>query len=39
MFKDYKTILFSREGRILTITLNRPETLNAASSYTHGHKT
>jgi enoyl-CoA hydratase len=35
MFKDYKTLNFSREGRILTITLNRPETLNAVNADMH----
>ena len=28
---DYKQILFSKENRIATITLNRPEKLNAYS--------
>jgi hypothetical protein len=31
LFEDYEAITFSREGRILTMTLNRPDTLNAAS--------
>lgn len=34
-FKDYQTITFSREGRILTITLNLPETLNAVNERLH----
>ncbi len=29
-FSTYEAIAFSRDGRILTVTLNRPETLNAA---------
>jgi enoyl-CoA hydratase len=32
LFEDYEAITFSREGRILTMTLNRPDTLNAASA-------
>jgi enoyl-CoA hydratase len=34
-FRDYETIAFSREGRILTITLNLPDTLNAVSRKLH----
>jgi enoyl-CoA hydratase len=34
-FEDYETITFSREGRILTITLNQPETLNAINAKLH----
>ncbi|WP_342641041.1 enoyl-CoA hydratase/isomerase family protein [Rhodoligotrophos ferricapiens] len=34
-FKDYKTILFKREGRILTVTLNIPDTLNAVNAQLH----
>lgn len=34
-FKDYETITFSREGRILTITLNLPDTLNAVNAKLH----
>jgi enoyl-CoA hydratase len=35
LFEDYEAITFSREGRILTMTLNRPDTLNAASGALH----
>ncbi len=34
-FKGYETITFSREGRILTITLNLPDTLNAVNARLH----
>ena len=34
-FKDYETITFSREDRILTITLNLPDTLNAVNARLH----
>jgi 1,4-dihydroxy-2-naphthoyl-CoA synthase len=34
-FKGYETISFSREGRILTITLNLPDTLNAVNARMH----
>jgi enoyl-CoA hydratase len=34
-FKGYETITFSREGRILTITLNLPDTLNAVNAKLH----
>ncbi|AXQ30689.1 enoyl-CoA hydratase/isomerase family protein [Solimonas sp. K1W22B-7] len=32
---DYKTIALSRQGRLLTITLNRPEALNAVNLAMH----
>lgn len=35
LFEDYRTIAFSREGRILTITLNIPDTLNAVNERLH----
>jgi enoyl-CoA hydratase len=35
MFKDYEAMTFSREGKILTITLNRPDTLNAVNARLH----
>ena len=31
----YKTILLTRKERLLTITLNRPETLNAVNLSMH----
>lgn len=34
-FDDYKSLAFSREGRVLTITMNRPELLNAVSHAMH----
>ena len=34
-FKGYETMTFSREGRILTITLNLPDTLNAVNARMH----
>jgi len=34
-FSDYKTIVFSREGKILTVTFNRPDHLNAVSGEMH----
>ena len=34
-FKGYETITFSREGRVLTITLNLPDTLNAVNAKLH----
>jgi enoyl-CoA hydratase len=34
-FKNYETMTFSREGRILTITLNLPDTLNAVNARMH----
>ena len=35
MFSDYEAITFSREGRILTVTLNRADTLNAVNAKLH----
>lgn len=35
MFDDYKTILFNRRGRVLEVTLNRPEKLNATDAVLH----
>jgi enoyl-CoA hydratase len=34
-FQDYKTITFERRERVLTITLNRPEKLNAVDQVMH----
>lgn len=34
-FSKYKTLKFSRRGKILTISLNRPEVLNAANGELH----
>jgi enoyl-CoA hydratase len=34
-FSSYKTIAFTRRGRILTVTLNRPDVLNAVNSDVH----
>jgi enoyl-CoA hydratase len=34
-FDDYKTLKFERRGRILTITLNRPEKLNSLAGEAH----
>jgi len=34
-FKDYETLTFAREGRILTITLNLPDSLNAVNARLH----
>lgn len=34
-FEDYETLLFKRDGPVLTITLNRPEQLNAVDSLMH----
>ncbi|MEM5433006.1 enoyl-CoA hydratase/isomerase family protein [Cupriavidus oxalaticus] len=34
-FEAYKTLSFSRRGRILTIILNRPEALNAVDGVMH----
>lgn len=34
-FEDYKTITFRRDGRILTVTMNRPELLNAINGQLH----
>jgi enoyl-CoA hydratase len=35
MYETYKTLLFRREGSILTITMNRPEVRNAADMGMH----
>jgi enoyl-CoA hydratase/carnithine racemase len=35
MFDNYKAITFQRDGNILTITLNRPDQLNAANEVLH----
>jgi enoyl-CoA hydratase len=35
MFENYEVISFSREGRILTITLNQPDRLNAFNAKQH----
>ncbi len=35
MFDDYQMLRFSREGRVLTITMNRPELLNAVNDRLH----
>jgi enoyl-CoA hydratase len=35
MFSDLKDILVTRDGRLLTLTLNRPDTLNAFSMGLH----
>jgi enoyl-CoA hydratase len=32
---DYETILVEREGRVLKLTMNRPDTLNAVNSTMH----
>jgi len=34
-FDDYRTILFSRRGRVLEVTLNRPDKLNATDAVLH----
>lgn len=34
-FVDYQTLLFERRQRVLTITLNRPEKLNAVDALMH----
>lgn len=35
MFEDYRNILFNRRGRVLEVTLNRPEKLNATDAVLH----
>lgn len=35
LFDDYETLTFAREGRILTITMNLPDTLNAMNGPLH----
>ncbi len=34
-FDDYQALRFDRRGRVLTITMNRPETLNAVDATLH----
>ncbi|WP_420997954.1 enoyl-CoA hydratase/isomerase family protein [Cupriavidus sp. 30B13] len=34
-FEDYRTIAFSRRNRVLTVTLNRPDRLNAVDELMH----
>ncbi|MDA9529020.1 enoyl-CoA hydratase/isomerase family protein [Bradyrhizobium sp. CCBAU 25338] len=34
-FQDYSALRFDRRGRVLTITMNRPETLNAVDATLH----
>ncbi len=34
-FEGYQTLAFSREGRVLTIMMNRPEVMNAVSHELH----
>ena len=34
-YDDYETILFERRGRILTVTMSRPEKLNAMDAVMH----
>lgn len=35
LFDDYQAILFNRRGRVLEVTLNRPEKLNATDAVLH----
>jgi enoyl-CoA hydratase len=35
LFDDYQAILFSRRGRVLEVTLNRPDKLNATDAVLH----
>ncbi|MEC7256293.1 MAG: enoyl-CoA hydratase-related protein, partial [Pseudomonadota bacterium] len=35
LFDDYQALSFAREGRILTITMNLPDTLNAMNGQLH----
>lgn len=35
LFDDYQTILFGRRGRVLEVTLNRPDKLNATDAVLH----
>lgn len=34
-FRDYETLTFTRRGRVLTVTMNLPETLNAVNARLH----
>ena len=34
-FNDYETIKFDRSDRVLTVTFNLPETMNAVSAKLH----
>ena len=35
VFDDYQCILFNRRGRVLEVTLNRPDRLNATDALLH----
>src|SRR5271167_3575793 len=35
LFDDYQAILFKRRGRVLEVTLNRPDKLNATDAILH----
>jgi len=35
-FSTYKTIQFARRGKVLEVTLNRPDKLNAVDEQMHG---
>jgi enoyl-CoA hydratase/carnithine racemase len=34
-YSDYQTLLFSRAGAVLTVTLNRPRAYNAVHGVLH----
>jgi hypothetical protein len=34
-YADYKTLLFTRAGAVLTVTINRPQSLNAVNDVLH----